>query len=265
MKRRLLALLLGLAWLGNATAQELVLGVQPILGEAQTRAAYEPLARYLSDVTGKKFTLRTYANFLTYWQETARGSASLYLDAAHFTDYRASKMGYQVLAKVPDSVSYSLVVRDGELVFEASELVGRKIATLGQPSIGAARLESLFTNPLRQPIVVEVADSNEAVRKLLNNEVYAAMIPSPLVSAQMAGEGGITVVSVTPQIPHIALSASASVTSEVREQIRQAVIDADKSPEGQKMLQGIGFARFDPADQTIYAGQSDILKDTWGF
>jgi phosphonate transport system substrate-binding protein len=248
-----------------AAAGTLTLAVQPILSEQRTQEAYRPLCDFISEITSMPCEVRTAPNFLTYWQTTYKGSFDLFLDAAHFTDYRAQKLNYSVLAKVPDKVSYTLVVRDDRLVFDASELIGKTIATLGPPSIGAARLEAMFPNPTRQPIIVEVASAEEGLQQLIAGEVAAAILPSPLISQQMAAGAGIAVVTITPQIPHIALSASPNVDADVRKRISDALVGANRTPRGQAMLEAIGFPAFDPANAEIYAGQSDILKGTWGY
>jgi len=249
-----------------ASSDELVLLVQPILSEEKTKAAYEPLAAYISQITGKPCVVRAMPNFFAYWDTIRRKSGyDLVLDAAHFTDYRAQKMGFKVLAKIPDTVSYSLIVPEGSMVLDPAELIGKTIATLGPPSIGAARLNAMFPNPLRQPIIIEVANSDEGMKMVVEGRVHAAILPTPLVSRQMSQGGGVFVVTTTEPIPHIALSASSNLNGGTLDKIRTALINANKTEDGKKMLQGIGFPKFDPATPDLYAGQSNILKEYWGY
>lgn len=250
----------------KAEPGDLVLIIQPILTEEQTQRAYQPLAEYLGKVTGKRCVIRTLPNFLAYWEIARQDSGyHLVLDAAHFTDYRAQKMGFKVLAKIPDTVSYSLIVGSGALVIDPIELVGRTVATPGAPSIGAARLNAMFPNPVRQPIILDSGTAEEGIQMVLKNKAQAAIVPTPLVSQQMAQGGGISVVTTTEPIPHIALSASPKLEADVREKIRAAMVNAGNTEDGKKMLKGINFERFDPANEKIYAGQSSILKEYWGY
>jgi ABC-type phosphate/phosphonate transport system substrate-binding protein len=261
------ALVLGF-WNVAATAANggCTLGVQPILSEQQTKKAFQPLADYLGKVASKTCEVRTSPNFLAYWDQVRKGGVyDLVLDAAHFTDYRAQKQGWEILAKIPDTVSYSLIVSDQTAVIDAGELISKRIATLGVPSIGAARLNALFPNPSRQPITVEVESAEAGIALLRAGKVEAAILPTPFVSQQMAQGGGISVVLTTEPIPHIALSASPQLPAATRERLRQALLAADKTPEGREMLKAIGFEKFDPASSAIYAGQSKTLKDYWGF
>ena len=249
-----------------AANDELVLMVQPILSEEKTIKAFQPLADYITKLTGKKCVVRAMPNFFAYWDIIRRtGSYDLVLDAAHFTDYRARKMNFEILAKIPDTVSYSLIVPENTLIFDPIELMGKTVATLGPPSIGAARLSAMFPNPMRQPIMVEVSSSAEGMDLVVNGRVHAAILPTPLVSQRMSGEGGIVVVTTTEPIPHIAISASPRMNKAMRDQIRSALLTADKTEAGKKMLEGIGFPKFDPATPEVYADQSNILKEFWGY
>ena len=266
-------IVLGFAVLGplmhggaTASAAELRLAIQPVLSESRTRAAFTPLARYLEEKTGRKVTILTMPNFLSYWDLVRKPEQyDLSLDAAHFTDYRADKGNFEVLAKIPDFVSYSIVVRQENLVFEPSELIAKSIATLGAPSIGAARLNAMFPNPMRQPAMVEVASSEIGMQKLLSGEVFAAIMPTPIVSQFMGNNAPISVVSTTEPIPHIALSASLSLDANVRQSIRSLLLEASQTADGKIMLQKIGFPKFDPATKAIYQGQAAILKEYWGY
>lgn len=262
------AFIVGASFSANAGADKdvLKLAIQPILSEQKTQEAFQPLADYLSKITGKTVVISTMPNFLAYWEIVRKGdSYELVLDAAHFTDYRASKLGFKVLAKIPDAVSYSLVTREDELLFDPTELVAKRIATLGPPSIGAARLANMFPNPMRQPIIVEARSSEDALQMLLKGKVTAAVLPTPIVFRQMSTEGGLNVVLATESVPHIAVSASPNMDNQMVLKIRAALISADKTPEGKAMLKGIGFAKFDPANKKIYAGQAKMLQEYWGF
>ncbi len=265
-----LSLGLWLSLLGPALAvpndHEIILAVQPVLSEGQTRKAFLPLAQYLGKVTGKKISIVTMPNFMSYWSRMVAGQKNIiYFDAAHFTAFRARKQGYKVLAKIPDSVSYTLVVRDADMVFDPSELIAKRIATLGSPSIGAARLNGMFPNPMRQPIIVEVENSQKGIQMLLDNQVYAAIIPTPIVSQAMTEGVAISVVSTTEPIPHIALSVSPDIDPVTVEKIRRALIAAQTQESGKIMLKKIGFPRFNPADNKIYVGQDNVLKEYWGY
>lgn len=250
----------------RAAPDQLVMIIQPALSEERTRQSFQPLADFISKVTGIPCVIRTSPNFLAYWSVITRNSGfDLALDAAHFADYRAQKFGFKILAKAPDTLTQSLVVHENDPVLDPEELIGKPVATLGPPSISAARLNSLYPNPLRQPIVVEVASFEDGIEKLVQRKVRGAILPTPLVAQQMARGVNLIVVTTTEPMPHTALSAAPTLDPALRDKIRAALLNARNTEEGRKMLEGIGFMAFDPATEAMYAGQSNLLKAYWGY
>lgn len=264
--RLLLALTACLAPLATAQAAGYALYVQPILSELETQRAFAPLCQFIAQVADAPCEVRTSPNFMAYWDTIRRGEqVDFVIDAAHFTDYRAAKQGYKVLAKIPDTVSYSLVVPEGKIIFDPIELAGRPVASLGTPSIGAARLNAMFPNPMRQPVIVEVNSAEEGIALVRKGKVDAAILPTPVVSQEMARGGGLVVVITTEPLPHIALSVSPKVDAAMRERLRGALLKANTTPDGQQMLKSIGFPRFDPATEEMYANHGRVLKEYWGY
>lgn len=265
IKRHSFVILLMLGFLAPvAQADTYTLIVQPILPASQTAKAYAPLIKYLNKHTGHTFQLKTSPNFLSYWQEIKninREQFSFVLDGAHLTDYKIKKLGYRPLVKVLDVVSHSLVTGPEVLVFEASELVGKPVASLASPSRGALVIDQLFNHPIRQPILVEVTNAQEAIRKTLKGEVSGAIVPSPMVG----GFPQLNIVSTTDQWPHVALSAARSVPPEVSQKVTEALLNASNTPDGQAMLSELNFPGFEKATPEIYDGYADALKSVWGY
>lgn len=253
-----------LSLLPNAVlAQEkLRLSIQPIQSEERTREIFTPMAEYIQQLTGKPVELITYPNFISFWTDTQKGDRyDIVFDAAHFIDYRNKNHDYTTIVKQPGSVSISLIVSEDALVFEAEELIGKNISTLGPPSVAAVNIDKLFENPVRQPTVVEADNSQAVLADMKAGKAAAGMIPTPLVSSIMAAEGGISVVTTTEAVPSMAISLSPLLTSEIREKLIKGFIDADKTPEGKKMLEGTNLNPFEKTSNQEYFGYSELLAD----
>ncbi len=236
--------------------------VQPILPPAQTIAAYTPLTDYLSEKTGDTIKLVAAANFLVYWETMKRDNDyDIIMDASHFTDFRVQKLGYQVIAKIPDKVSYTLVTNENQFILDPSELVGRKVATMASPSLGAIRLEQLYPNIMRQPVIVETANSTDAVEKVRSGEVAGAIIPTPMVGQYSF----LNTVVTTEQVPHMGISVSKRVSAAAAARLKQAMLDAANTPEGQKMLAKIALPGFITANNNTYVGEAKLLDGVWGY
>jgi ABC-type phosphate/phosphonate transport system substrate-binding protein len=257
------SLILGMMVQPPASAQTtLRLAIQPIQSEQRTKEAFQPMADYIHAVTGTPCEITTFPNFISYWSTTQKpGSYDLVLDAAHFTDYRIVNQDFTPIVKQPGEVSFSLIVGEDSLVFDAEELVGKKIATLGAPSIGAVRLGEIFDNPVRQPLIIEVDNSTSALDMLIAGEVDAAMLPTPIVSQRMSGEGGVNVVMTTESMPSVALSVSPDVPEELRNKLQEVFLNADKTEAGRAMLSAVNLPSFEKAGFDIYENMGELLED----
>lgn len=253
-----------------ARAQEpppaLTLGVAPLLSEAETRRQFAPLCRYLAEAAGRPCRVETTQNFLAYWEAMRRGQDyNLILDDAHFTGFRVERMDYVVLAKIPGTVTYSLIVPRDASFYDPGRLAGRRIATLGIPSLGAALLNSLFPQASKQPIPVEVDSAEEGFALLREGKVAAAILPTALARQQIALGAPLRVLLSTEPLPHMALSAAPTLDPELRAALRRALLDAHKSAAGQAMLRSLGIERFDAASASVYKDKARMLQQYWGY
>lgn len=183
------------------------------------------------------------------------------MDAAHFTDFRVQRMHYDVLAKIPDTLSMSLITSEEVLLFEPGELIGQTVATVASPSLSGVRLSQLYPNPLRQPAVVGTNNFIDALEKLKAGKVKAALIPTPLIR----GDTSINTVLTTEPVPLMALSASPEVDPQTRQAIRQALLEAGKTEAGQAMLRAVNFSHFEAASNRTYQGYAQLLDGVWGY
>jgi ABC-type phosphate/phosphonate transport system substrate-binding protein len=261
----LLVMLLGGAAAVSADEPPLVLLIQPTLSEEATRRAFQPLAQHLGEATGTRVVIATRPNFLAHWETVRRNTGyDLVLDDAHFTDYRVQKFGFQVLAKLPGTTSYSLVVAARTRLRDPLELVGKKVACFGPPSLGASRLSALFPNPARRPAMIEIATTEEGLELLRQAKVSAAMLPTTSIGEQV-DRGEISIVSTTEPTPHMALSASPHLNARQRDKIRMTLLRSAATTDGKEALRIAGFERFEKASAATYANQSRILKEYWGY
>jgi ABC-type phosphate/phosphonate transport system substrate-binding protein len=119
----------------------------------------------------------------------------------------------------------------------------------------------MFPNPVRLPFYIEASDSVDAVQRVLDGYVEAAIIPSPLVGSY---ENLNTVISTEP-VPHMGFSASPEVPDEVAAAVKQALIQAIDTPEGKKMLEQMRIEYFEDANDAVYAGYAELLDGVFGY
>ena len=254
------ALLLVIAPL-QLQAETIRFTVQPILERDQSLQAYQPLVQYLESETGLDIQMVASVNFLTYWQQMLKGEFDMILDAAHFTAYRMDNNDYVPIAKLPGTVTYSLVTSPDLLILEPWELIGKKVATNEPPSLAMVRLLEMYPNPLRQPIFVESNSSEKALNLIESEKVDAAIVPTPMLNAFP----DLNVVSTTDPAPHMTFSVAPTVTEEARQKLQNAMISAAETDQGKAMLARLNFEGFEKPDGYKYEGYEELLQETWGY
>ena len=236
-------------------AEEYSFIVQPIMTPEKTKKIYKPLAEYLSKQTGHNIKIVTERNFLTYWYKMKKGKYDLILDAAHFTDFRIDHLNYSVLAKIPNTVSFSLITNSKNMVFDQSELIGKTLATLPPPTIGAANLHKIFPSATRQPVIITTKSVEEAIKAVQSGKYYSALVPTPLIN----NVKGLHVVTTTEPIPHMAVSSSDKINTELQTKIKNALVNAKNTPSGKLLLKNLGISAFNPTTADTYKGYKEYL------
>lgn len=242
-------------------AGELNLAINLGLSPTQAEERYQPLLSYLGKVTGQRVRLHALPNALAHWEAMRRQGFDLVLDNPAFTAYRASKMNYTVIGKLPDVLSFTLVTNVDEMMFEPGELIGRKVASLPSPSITALRLNEIYANPMRQPNFLSVSTHTEALDLVVNGRAAGAMVPTGMVTNLQS----LNPIYTTSQIPSPGFSVSSRVSQEMREKIRQALLDAPKTEAGRAMLDALNVPRIEPATNALYAGMEHMLEGLFGY
>ena len=261
MSKLLLCFSLFILMSSQAFAKEITLLIQPILDAKRTMALYKPLADYLSKQINQDVKIVTTDNFLAYWNLMRQSKHDLVLDAAHFTDFRAKKYKYEILCKIKDTITYSLITNEKDVLFDAQELIAKPIATVTSPSLGGIRLAALFDNPARQPKIVNTATFNEALAKLKSNEAFAAMVPTPMINGDLT----VNTVFVTEPVPHMAVSASPDLPVSIKRAVKQALLNVKNLPGGEAMRKSMNISGFEPVEASTYDGYDKLLKGVWGY
>lgn len=256
-----LGFLFGLLMAGTSHAGELRLAVNLGLSPEQAAVQYKPLIKYLGQITGERIVLQAYPNALAHWERMRREGFDLVLDNPAFTAYRAAKMNYMVIGKLPDVLSFTLVSHVDEMMFEPDELIGRGVASQPSPSITALRLDEIYSNPMRQPQFIKAKTHAEALELVIGGQVAGAMVPTGMIASYQ----DLNPIYTTEQIPAPGFSVSDRVSPELQKRIREGLLNAHNSPAGRAMLKALNVVQFEPATNTTYAGMETMLEGLYGY
>lgn len=238
------------------------LGVAPVLDFEDTLKTYQPMVDYLSEKTGVKFELVPSQNFIGYWNQMRNADAyDFLLDGAHLSAWRLAKMEHRLVARVSGVLSFTLISREDDLYLEPDELVHRKVAVLASPNVGGLQVYNLFTNPSRQPQMVEVRNAVDALEAVRDGRADAAYVPTPILARYPEA----TVITTSEPMPNMSLTASPRVPLEVGERVASALIEAAESDAGREMLAAISINGFEEAEEREYEGLETLLHGMWGY
>lgn len=257
-----LALLAALLLMSSvARANEISLAVNLGLAPNEAVEKYKPVVDYFAQATGKRIKLKLNLNSFAHWEKMRRENYDLVIDNPAFTAFRAARMDYTVIGKLPDVLSFSLVTHADEMMFEPAELIGRSVASLPSPSISALRLEQLFSNPMRQPNFIQVDHYSDALQLIMKGRAVGAMVPTGL----LGNYENMNPVYTSEQIPAPGISVSSKISLELRETIRQALLDAHKTEAGRAMLEALNVPQIEAATNETYAGIDGLLEGLYGY
>lgn len=255
------SLMLSPLFISNSFAMQYNFIVQPVHSPEKMKAIYQPLVDYLNAETGHTFNVVTSISFISYWEKMRKGKFDLILDAAHFTDYRINRMNYTVLAKLPNTESFSIITNENEKISDYKKLIGKKLITLPSPSLSAVHLANMFPNPARQPNITNTNSIESAIKAVQKGQYFAALVPTSM----LAKAKNINTVNTTIATPRMAISASPKIAKDLQKKIQQALIKASSTPRGQSMLTSIKALEFKEANAATYKGYEKLLAGVWGY
>ncbi len=245
---------------GDSTdAKTLILTAAPGDVVSQQRI-YAPVAAQLSAALGRTVQFKPATNWLTYSRDMTAGTYDLVLDDAHFNAWRAEHIQHVPVLSLGDHASFAVVVRaDDTRVPTLERLTGRRLCTVGTPNLGALAVLAQFSNPMRQPTVVEAADANAAYDAFKDGKCAAAVVTESLLEAH---HDELRVIYRTPAFPGAALSAGPRIDAAMRGKIVEALTSAAGINATKALRAYYSETVLAPAQPQQYAGMSRWLKDS---
>lgn len=251
----------------KTTAKAIVFTAPPRESAENGQQQYGPIAEYLSKVTGMKVVYEHPATWGLYRTEMLNGNYDIIFDGGHFADYRARKLGYHIVAKMPAPQQFAIIVRKDDNVSSVDQLVGQTFCSPPPPNQGALHALSQFRDPARQPITVPI--TSKFWPSVYNGVVTGRCRGGILVMAileKLNKDGAAKIVHKTPTQPNQAFSIGPRVSPEVRAKIAAALISPDAAEATAKLRERFKVGEsFVSANNAEYAGLGDLLKNEFGF
>ncbi len=258
-----LALLAGLLLSASATADTFTFAAEPSYPPDQAQEVYKPLIDYLGRTTGHTFTLVIPRNYHFHWRDLRLNKPIDFVyEEAHFVDYRAQRFGFEPLVRRSTPTVYTVLANEEFMDKGLAGLVGRRIVSMPAPSLGFALVAEMFSNPISQPDFRSEATSwRDGVEMVFGGDAEAAMVPS-FIAEQYPN---LVPLQQSRPVAGAALSAGPTVSAEVRQAVREAMLKLHEDEDAYNTLVELGATQFEPATAAEYAGAEAVLKTFFGY
>jgi ABC-type phosphate/phosphonate transport system substrate-binding protein len=247
----------------QALAADLKLMVEPFYTPERAAEVYQPLIDYLEKSTSHKIMLVTSRNYHFFWRDVRQNvPVDLMLAEPPITDYRVQRFQAEPLVRTAEPTSYTLLVSDQIENPQMNSLVGRSIVTMPSPSLGFALLLEFYPNPVAQPNILSSASSwRDGVEIVFAGEADATIVPTWLKEQYP----NLVPLKTSRSFPGIALSASATLDAQVRQDIKAALLKLHEDPAMYEVLNELGITRFESTSADEYRGAEQMLKEFYGY
>ncbi|HXI85096.1 MAG TPA: phosphate/phosphite/phosphonate ABC transporter substrate-binding protein [Verrucomicrobiae bacterium] len=232
-----------------AIARDLKFGFTPVLGEAEMRAEFDPLAAYLSDAIGQKVVLyvaKDYGDLRTQMEAGAVDIGSFspfaYVDAT-----RGGKIRIIAQSIIDGTATYRgiIVARKDSGPKTVDDLKGKRFAFVDPKSASgyvyprAMLIEKGLDPKSYFGETTFAGDHNKVIAAVLEGRVDAgAIYEGALAVAKANGvptENLMTLASTDP-IPHDAIAVRTGLDEALAKKIQTALVDMDKTEAGRRVI-----------------------------
>ncbi len=234
---------------------------------ANESAVYQPVADYLSAVTGKKIVYRDPDNWLSYQDKMRKGVYDLVFDGPHFLSWRVAKIQHEPLAKLQGKLVFVIVAKkNNEKVATVKDLEGRPVCGLAPPNLATLTMYSLFDNPSRQPLVRQVKSFKEAYEAILTGKCVAAAMGKGFYTKFDKDQAVTKVLYTSPGVPNQAFSAGPRFSNQDKAKMADALVAPDARAKMAKFFETFSQDKdLVRVNKDEFAGIAILLKDAYGF
>lgn len=230
---------------------------------------YAPIAEYLSKVTGQTFTYEHPGDWLSYTKNMKEDYYDVILDGPHFISWRVKMIEHTPVVRFSGSLVFMVFVRKDDTAKNIDDLTGNLICGLAPPNMATLSVQAEFTNPMRQPLILEVTDFKTGYKDMLAGKCRGAILPVG-VYKRMNKEGKIDEkaksVFRSKPVPQQGFSVSTRIAPEMQNQISTALMSEDGHAATAAVRKRFGGDKdLMLTNRDEYQGYYRFLRDFWGF
>jgi len=259
--------LLALLFTAPATiAKDLVLTAPPRESEQKALEIFQPIADYLTRTLGRPVVYKFSDNWLTYQSEMQKDLYDIVFDGPHFVSYRAARHQHTPLVKLPGKFIFVIIAKkDNDRINKVEDVNGRRMCAPAPPNLAALTALAQYTNPSRQPIVVDTKGFPQTYEGLLSGKCVAAAMQIKVFEKLDKEKKAAKILFESKGLPNQAFSASPRLDAAQRAKLAEALLSPAGKLATAKLREEYNGQDFVPATAQEYEGVHVLLKDVWGF
>ena len=251
------------------------IGIFPRRNAAVTVKIFKPIAKYLTQRTGRKFEIVTAKNFPVFWENVMSGGYDIvHYNQLHYIESNIKK-GYQVIAQNEEFTSRNLrgafVVRKDSGINSIHDLKGKKIIFGGGKKAFIAYMTNTIT--LRRAGL----KSTDYLTRFAKNPPNASIavylkqgdaggigdigLKIPFLKKKGVNVSELKLIGVSDPFPHLPWAVKKTMDENFRNTIQQLLINLGKKPLGKKILKEAGMTNINIAFDKDYDSSRALIDD----
>jgi ABC-type phosphate/phosphonate transport system substrate-binding protein len=241
---------LACAFLSNtALGAEYVLAAMPMGTESEQKRIYDPIANYLSQVTGEKFRYVYIRHWPAYRRALFEDRYDIYFNGPHLSSFLVQHKEHQYITRLREPLSFVVIARkDDEAIAALPDFTGRQACLHLEPSLETVLFLHQFKNPSRQPAMRVIQGWDTAFNDVVQRKCSGAVVPYN-VFEKLNEKKLLAAILLLDNLPNQAFTSSRKVPPEIVGKIRAAMLQEKRSPAFDHLLSvnaSNGFTNVNP-------------------
>ena len=248
-------------------ADALLLTAPPRESPQAGEQLYGPLARHLSELTGKAIVYQHPRNWLHYQRDIRYNRFDIVFDGPHFASWRIKHLAHTPVAKLPGILKFYLVARtESDDINKPKDLAARKVCVIPPPNLSSLVLLARTDGPAREPILEGVKGGMKSVLKeLFDRQCEAAMLRSSFFDKKLNDQqrAKLKVIYSSQDMPNQVITVSDKFNAEQQALIATSLTTGDGIVASQNVVKrfaGKQTQSFIGVENGEYDGYNELLE-----
>lgn len=227
---------------------------------------YEPIAKFLSKVTGKKVVYVQPRSWFEYTVNMRNKKYDFLFDGPHFASWRTRYQNHRPVVKIPGDFIFAFVAKkENSKVNRLNDIVGRTVCGQAPPNQGTLRLYDQLNNPMRQPVLVTTKGWKKIYKRMIKGDCDVAIVPMNIYRRLDPKRVETKALFLTRPTAGQAITMSPDFTYSEFKKIQDALLSEDGQAATKNLQKRFASKDLVEAKAEDYIDTYKLLKYSYGF